>query len=101
MGANVRCIKDYTVGLEESKVQNSTFSIYPNPANNSITINYTGDLSQKTNIAIYNYLGQEIMQSNLQSKTSTINVSDITNGIYFVRVRTNKTQQVERLVIQK
>ncbi len=41
------------------------------------------------------------MQSNLQSKTSTINVSDLTNGIYFVRVRTNKTQQVQRLVIQK
>jgi uncharacterized delta-60 repeat protein/uncharacterized protein (TIGR02145 family) len=101
MGANVRCIKDYTVGIEESKVQNNTFSIYPNPANSNITINYTGDLSQKTNIAIYNYLGQEIMQSNLQSKTSTINVSDLTNGIYFVRVRTNKTQQVERLVIQK
>lgn len=100
-GASVRCIKDYTVGLEESKAQNSTFSIYPNPANNSITINYTGDLSQKTNIEIYNYLGQEIMQSNLQSNTTAINVSDLINGIYFVKVRTDNTQKVQRLIIQK
>lgn len=101
MGASVRCIKDYTVGVEESKLQNSTFSIYPNPANNSITINYSGDLNEKTSISICNYLGQEMLQSNLQSNTTTINVSDFSNGIYFIKIRTNKTQAVQRLVIQK
>lgn len=100
-GASVRCIKDYTVGIEESKIQNSTFSIYPNPANNSITINYTGDLNEKTTISICNYLGQEMMQSNLQSNTTTINVNDFSNGIYFIRIQTSKTLEVQRLVIQK
>ncbi len=101
IGANVRCIKDYTVGMEESKLQNSTFSIYPNPANSSITLNYSGNLNEKTTISICNYLGQEMMQSNLQSNTTTINVSDFSNGIYFVKIQTNKTQEVQRLVIQK
>lgn len=101
MGASVRCIKDYTVGVEESNVVNPTFTIYPNPANSNITINYSGDLSQKTSLIICNYLGQEVMQSNLLSNTTTINVNDLMSGVYFIKIRTNKTQQVQRLVIQK
>ncbi len=100
-GASVRCIKDYTVGIEESKLQNSTLSIYPNPANSSITINYSGDLSETTSFAISNYLGQELLRGTLLSNTTTINVGNLSNGIYFVKIRTNKNQEIQRLVIQK
>lgn len=65
------------------------------------TLNYTTDLTQKTNLVFYNYLGQEMMQSNLQSNISTFDISSFSNGIYFIKVITHKSQNIERLIIQK
>lgn len=100
-GASVRCIKDDIVEIEDSEVQNARLIVYPNPANVSFTLNFTGDLTQKTNLVFYNYLGQEIMQSSLQSNISTFDISSFSNGIYFIKVITNKSQNIERLIIQK
>lgn len=101
MGANVRCIKDYSIGMDASKTHSNLFSIFPNPAKSNITINYQGDLNEMTTVVIYNCLGQVVMQNSLMLNTTTLNVSDLLNGVYFVKVTTNKTQQVQSVIIQK
>jgi N-acetylneuraminic acid mutarotase len=69
-------------------VNNDLFSIYPNPANNYITI-FNGDFIAKSNyrLSIQNILGQQIFQSILNQKE--LNIETDTwggSGIYFVNI---------------
>lgn len=58
---------------------NQSFSIYPNPSSSEITVT---NLPVNVNIAIFNILGEKVKTSN----EATLNISDLTNGIYFVQI---------------
>lgn len=61
-------------------------SIYPNPVSDILTID---NKSQEaiTNISIYSIKGDLVKQS----KSNTIVVSELQNGVYFVKIQMNKT----------
>lgn len=56
-------------------------SIYPNPTKNVLNI----ETSEKTNIKIVNILGAIVTTQNLQTGNNTIDVSTLTNGVYFIQ----------------
>jgi len=70
--------------------------IYPNPANDKITISGI-DFGR---IEIYNGFGQMLIQSEIQGN-STINTSNLQNGIYIVKIASNYEVKFEKLVISK
>lgn len=68
--------------------------IYPNPATSQLTI----DLKEEgnANVAIYNILGQTLIQENVYDMSNTINISDLSQGMYVVKVTQNgKTHTVK------
>ncbi len=69
-----------TVGINENLLNKNSIIIYPNPTNSTLTIN----VSMPTTISIINVLGQELLTQKVQS-SETINVSNLENGIYFVK----------------
>jgi len=72
----------------------TSFSLYPNPATNTLTI----DLSQSEilqNVTIYNSLGQEV----LSSTQFTIAISSLSKGVYIVEVETATGKSSEKLII--
>jgi hypothetical protein len=74
-----------TVGVDMSEgIQDLFWSIFPNPASQTITIKCTNDIT-KEHIQIYNSIGCLIKE--LLPTTSTINISDLANGLYFVRLK--------------
>jgi len=62
-------------------------NIYPNPAKSQLTIdlNETGT----ANVTIYNVLGQAIIDETLQNISNSINIADLSSGLYFVKVKQN------------
>ncbi len=64
----------------------SQISIYPNPASDILTID---NKSQEaiTNVSIYSIKGDLVKQS----KSNVIVVSELQNGVYFVKIQMNKT----------
>lgn len=66
-------------GIIEHNSNNSIF-LYPNPTTNNFTIETT----KPTYISIVNLLGQELFNSKIE-KSQTIDVSFLSNGIYFVK----------------
>lgn len=56
------------------------FSIYPNPAANIVNITTDGN----TELAIFNATGKEIKRISTNESTTTIDISDMPNGLYFV-----------------
>ncbi len=62
-----------------------SISMYPNPATTNIQITITSDIALRT-VEIYNSIGKKVLESN----KSLVDVKSLANGIYFVRVITNK-----------
>lgn len=87
--------------IAEKKSEHNNILIYPNPANDIITIeNVSLDNNQDEMISIYNLQGQLIIQQLLQEQKTEINISGFTNGMYFVRVNTDKGVEVKKFVKQ-
>jgi hypothetical protein len=74
------------LGFAETENKN-TFSIYPNPANENININFT---DYKTHsISISNAVG-EIIYKKENSSNCTLPIQNWSNGVYTVSILTNK-----------
>ncbi len=67
--------------------------MYPNPVNNHLQVQLA-TTSEYKKAAIYNYIGQLV----LQSKITLINVSNLASGVYFLEVETNKGKGVKRFI---
>ena len=74
--------------------KDSLFSIYPNPATNSITI--ATILDTKISVSVKNMLGIDVIDSVIFEKNATINIEALPLGIYYV-VFTNEGKQASLL----
>ncbi|MDD7915535.1 T9SS type A sorting domain-containing protein [Polaribacter ponticola] len=73
----------------------SKFSISPNPAKNLVTIKLKDDLKIEK-LSIYNSLGQFIKSS----KKLLINTSNLTKGVYFLQIYTDKGKAIKKMIIE-
>lgn len=77
--------------------QTNTFTIYPNPAKEVITL----DLGQlildgADAVVIFNSNGQVVYKSNIKNPISNIKISDFESGVYYVKVRS----EVKKLIVE-
>jgi len=86
-GNHIWKINQYNVLLDGRLGDDTFFNIHPNPVKDILNIK-TNNLELK-NYNIYNMLGQQIVSGILENKT--INVSELINGMYFIRFENNKT----------
>lgn len=98
MGASVRCIKDYTDNIQIIDV-NKAFQIFPNPANNLLNVQLQSSETSNSTATIFDNTGRLVLSQPLSTQNERIDISHIPAGIYFVKIQSKNTQQVERLVI--
>ena len=83
--------------LSTNKFENNTFSMYPNPANNSIKITIDSGFEPE-NLKVYNILGKLILSKNIDFKNS-IDISTFSEGIYIVEISNKQNEKIiKRLV---
>ncbi|MFT4535025.1 MAG: hypothetical protein ACJA1A_001389 [Saprospiraceae bacterium] len=78
-----------TVALYPISKESPNIKIYPVPANDFISIEYDA-LSAFVPFTIYDQLGKIILSGSLSSKTSVVNVAELSAGMYFLSTK-NKT----------
>ncbi|MDR0206993.1 MAG: T9SS type A sorting domain-containing protein [Bacteroidales bacterium] len=81
-------IKDYT----------NTFSIRPNPAINTISIKAKSDFNK---IEVVNFLGQKVIAEQNDGNSAILDISTLTNGVYFVRIISENGASVMKFVKQQ
>lgn len=85
-----------TTGIEET--QNILgFSVYPNPSNNYITIENNNEQLNSTYI-ILNSIGQHVLSGQLIGELNTVDISELSNGIYLVQIETNSGRVSEKII---
>lgn len=88
----------------ETLVKDVISDLYPNPANNSVTLDYefTQDVTDAS-IKIYNLLGAEVKNAQLENSGNKIklDISDLDKGIYFYSIYINgDTYRTKKLIVQ-
>jgi len=80
-------------------------NLYPNPANDKITINLISNTSGNLSIRLVNMMGQILSHEDIAIFNGAINhsldVSEIANGVYSVEVVLNGEKQHQRVVISR
>ena len=70
--------------------------IYPNPAQNSFTIEAEGEIQY----SVYNALGQVVLAGKFTDKVQ-IDAESLRQGVYFLQLKDTNRNWVEKLVIEK
>ena len=75
---------DLSTQINTQTPEESTFSIYPNPATDQLTINNSQLTIKK--IQIIDLTGKAIQQIESQNSIIRINISDLEQNIYFLKI---------------
>ena len=83
----------------------NAMSVYPNPAQNEVNLQYRFEENTNLNVSLINSLGQIVYSTqmpNVEAGTATLNVNNLSNGVYIIQITDGKQRQsVKRLVVQK
>lgn len=91
-----------TLGTNElEKSSNPILSIYPNPTQNSISLDLS-EIEEATKLKIATIYGQIIYQINtLENTTLSIDLSSFNKGVYFVIVDDKKGNTYSQKIIKQ
>lgn len=88
-------IDDITVaaGTGIQEVANNSTVIYPNPANNVINVNSTSNIN---GVEIYTIAGQKVANYTANGTQTAISVSNLSNGMYLMKINTENGTSVQK-----
>jgi len=75
--------------------------VYPNPASDVLHVNITQFTPQNLNCEIYNTTGQLVKTVKQLDFQNTINLSDLANGMYVVKVYNSEVNAIKKITVAK
>jgi hypothetical protein len=72
----------------------ASWAIAPNPTNQYFTI--SGDINKGFKVAVYDNLGRLVIS---QRNETQVDVQNLANGVYMVRLETDKGMSIKKLLI--
>lgn len=93
-----------TLGIEDNSID-SVVKMFPNPANDVLNLNLNNNYSGTITLNIYDISGK-LIYNNPVEKTKTnfnkkIDVSQFTNGLYILNIKTEKSNISKQFIISK
>lgn len=85
---------NFISGIEENELHG--VSVYPNPAHGTVTLNAPN--AETYTVEITNVLGETSMTSHVNGN-ATMDLSNLANGVYTVRVSNAKAAMVQRITL--
>ena len=101
-GTAYGAVETFTLlGLTNALANQIAVQLYPNPASDNATLDING-LNQEAKIVISDLQGRILSQDNINAGTTryTINVSDMTSGVYYIRIITDNVVSTQKLIVE-
>jgi len=77
--------------LSQTDFTENNFSLYPNPAENQLNINWNSVPNEDTQITIFNLVGQKVAEftSNASLKTTSLPIQNLNAGMYILQIQSS------------
>jgi len=100
----VRLVRDVdtSTGFDELNINDSkSIMVFPSPATDYITMSTSDGFSGISTIQIFNLLGGAVYSDSKElSKSTTINISELKPGIYFLSVQNDGQAYSKKFVVK-
>jgi hypothetical protein len=74
-----------------------SLAAHPNPVSGTLTVVANGEMSDDAQIVITNVTGAVVRTVSVQDNITNINVSDLANGVYFVKYSDKMHQETIKI----
>lgn len=91
-------ISAYDASLSNGSFDNTNFTYYPNPVKNVLNLSYNQEISS---VEVFNMVGQKVSSNNLNATLGQVDMSQLPNGVYLVKVATANNQSKTIRVIKE
>ncbi|MEO8148121.1 MAG: T9SS type A sorting domain-containing protein [Bacteroidia bacterium] len=91
-------------GFDDPKMQAQLFTLAPNPANESVEINYVMKENTDAVIQVYNLTGK--LQESLKTRSAAgynnikLNTAQLADGVYVVKLLSSQKAYTQKLIVQ-
>jgi len=92
--------------IDENSSDNNSLNILemlPNPANNNVSIAYYDDENASINFELFSAIGSKIISEKTSSRKGVnkkiVDVSNLANGFYFIKISSNGKSSVKKLLV--
>jgi hypothetical protein len=85
-------------GINQFAMQGSEFQIYPNPSSGEFTVELKNGLNKT--IEVTDLTGRVVLTNATSKDKVNINISHLSNGVYYVKVQSNNAVEVIKAVKQ-
>jgi len=93
-----------TTGIDNTLQSDSQYKIFPNPANDRITIEFSEDQSGIIDIKLISLSGVSVIEKKLTVEEMTgvhhLDITDVPDGIYLLQITGNSNSETKRIIIQ-
>lgn len=96
----VNVVPNTLTDISETRISSPAFTIYPNPASNTVTITINETMPGSI-LTVTDITGKKLTAVQLQSSVFCLPTSNFSNGIYFVTIENEKERTTKKLVIEK
>jgi len=94
-------VSDLTTTNNASKISTTDMTVYPNPAQDELFVQFAGlDLTNAVNVQLFDMSGRQqlVKEINVSTSLIPINIGDLDNGLYLVRLEQNGKVLIDRVV---
>ncbi|MFC2114767.1 T9SS type A sorting domain-containing protein [Bacteroidota bacterium] len=74
------------VSIDEAADPSIEFIIYPNPASKYLVIHASNESIYEMKVNIFNLQGNQVFSGNIVDAETSINLSDLTEGVYIITI---------------
>ena len=88
-------------GIKSSSSNSDEWNVYPNPSTGILYIVNSSALKEESQIQVINSIGQTVLEETITSNYKNIDLSKLNNGVYFVKIVSDKYSVIKRVVLSK
>ncbi|MBK8367396.1 MAG: T9SS type A sorting domain-containing protein [Bacteroidetes bacterium] len=88
-------------GIKSSFNTNDEWNVYPNPSTGTLYIVNSSSVKEESQIQVINSIGQTVLEETITSNYKNVDLSKLNNGVYFVKIVSDKQSVIKRVVLSR
>jgi hypothetical protein len=102
---NIKLQVGETTNYIDTSDNTNIFKLYPVPSSSQLNVLYNASQHGRVDIIVFNQLGSSVMRKNVVTTAGpnnyALNVEQLKNGIYIVKLIDGNNVHVQKLVVQR